>query len=413
MKKFILFTLVCAVLTATLFCFPPDSASAASTENRRQVVLDYKIAEMGGAGLNYTMRDLQDFDGNIYQLIEFSPTGYAIYHPDAYCFSEFSLSSKSPYAETAEKDIFYGAPTYYYSSVGNRLTSLIDGEKIAVEVQDVRTLGASTVEIPSTYLQFLDDQDAIADAYVKNGGSYQPINTYVADRDKEIIHGYYFRLLKDFGYNDKGTCGYLAISLLMSYYDNYVNTDFVNDAYRTIVCGTNRDYSTWSQSPGISNQLHTDLISIGSSLNIGYATNSNERKRIISKYLVSRGITGITNENADWPFGNITDTRICGLLDNNTPVILGGSFVMPGQNTNGNHAVIGYGYKTRSNVTYYTTHYGWRGGYTDVSIARIWNTNKLMSLNYIQYSGAHKHSTNYYVDYAPSGHYCGCGTIIY
>src|SRR5690625_2103942 len=53
------------------------------------------------------VKELKDFNDNIYTLFELKPTGYIIYHNESGKFIEYSLESPSPYLGHHE-ELYYG-----------------------------------------------------------------------------------------------------------------------------------------------------------------------------------------------------------------------------------------------------------------------------------------------------------------
>lgn len=85
-----------------------------------------------------------------------------------------------------------------------------------------------------------------------SASSYDP-NLYL----KENYATYYFsNLTSNFGYNAKGSCGYIALGMLLSYFDTYWDDNIISDEYDAISEATRNQIMTEAPSPGIRNDYH-------------------------------------------------------------------------------------------------------------------------------------------------------------
>ena len=71
--------------------------------------------------------------------------------------------------------------------------------------------------------------------------------------NKSYMSQYFYDLENNFPKNVYGTCGYVAISMLLQYYDNYLNADIIPEKYEVVetVCNGN-DFVGLHKSPGVS-----------------------------------------------------------------------------------------------------------------------------------------------------------------
>lgn len=96
-------------------------------------------------------------------------------------------------------------------------------------------------------------------------------NQCTYDTSNNISHSYYFNnLISNFGNNTDGTCGYIAIATLLSYYNYFYNSDFIdenlcNNTSFEINSVFNSIYlDEFTESPGYNDSFHQFLIeSIG------------------------------------------------------------------------------------------------------------------------------------------------------
>ena len=359
---------------------PLNYASAMSNTD----MLD-DILIQNGLTDDYTMRNLYDLSGNLYWLIEFDTTGYAIYHPGANKLSEFSTSARSPFLNYTE--IFYGGPTFYFVKIGDNLTNVLTNEHF--ELNAIQAQSQSINSLDEIYSKFI---------------SAENLSTRASDTTYLVPNAYYFQKLNSFGQNTQGTCGQLAASILLSYYANYYNVNFVPTQYISPKSGTSTNYQSWQSMPNLSDSLHQELIQITRDLNENLATTGSSIKRILSEYYYRHVLGGVSQSVLTSPF--FTDTNMRNIINSNNPMIMFGKLTLP-SGSKGNHAVVCYGYRIISNVTYYTVHMGY-SGYTSVELANLWSANVFGQIYSITYSGTHVHSGNFIVNGTP---HCGCGAV--
>ena len=58
--------------------------------------------------------------------------------------------------------------------------------------------------------------------------------------------------------NYKGSCGYVAIGMLLSYYDTFLSDDIIPEQYDVISAGNETDMVQRRNSPGIKKDLVLD-----------------------------------------------------------------------------------------------------------------------------------------------------------
>ena len=151
---------------------------------------------------SFTTRNLADFSGNAYTLVECEPSGYLIYHNDSGVFAESSLYSPSPY-KSFSGPIYYNGPTNYYSLVSGDLVHTVTGEKISLSSKYIQSSDSINDVL-------LSQKDSSIVNYIERGTSYtvstRASNNYVEEP-------YVFRSLTDaskIGYMSGNYCGYIA-----------------------------------------------------------------------------------------------------------------------------------------------------------------------------------------------------------
>ena len=58
-----------------------------------------------------------------------------------------------------------------------------------------------------------------------------PISNYTSYNPNDYLDTYFYKLETNYGYNVKGSCGYIAIGMLLSYYDTFLSDYFISDTY--------------------------------------------------------------------------------------------------------------------------------------------------------------------------------------
>lgn len=226
--------------------------------------------------------------------------------------------------------------------------------------------------------------------------------------------GNYFYNLLNYKNNNNNSCGYIAIQMLLSFYNYYWNNDLIQDQYKT---KATQNYSTNSLSPGTIDSFYDKIVEIGSALGYGLELPSvNSINEIISKYLeITFGddadrwfVFGYYNYNktATHPDTNLTNSayfasEIRKLVLNNTPVII----IIDDYDDQGRpaqHACIAYGYDSNSQRLLLNT--GW-GLYHDTSTLEREDDCIVGYISLLPKNIAHTHSSNFMKD----GEYvCSC-----
>ena len=67
------------------------------------------------------------------------------------------------------------------------------------------------------------------------------------------LEAYFTNLTENFGYNYKGSCGYVAAGMLLSYFDNYYSDNIIPERYDERTDGTERNMNLRKNSPGTMN----------------------------------------------------------------------------------------------------------------------------------------------------------------
>lgn len=263
----------------------------------------------------------------------------------------------------------------------------------------------------------------------------------VSEDDLNRIHSspmknYFYNLRNKFGYNEFGSCGYVGIGMLLTYYDSYWNDNLVPDNLEAKTDLLTQDQYTYAPSPG-SNEfpiginytssdyinilssftnisLHANLINIGQSLNYNLGLSLSQIENVLNEYLASN--TNI--ENSEWSIYKVEDMtntaakeQIINYINEGIPVLVG---IISRLGTS-KHIVIAYDYDISTDTIY--AHYGWRadsvenadGSTTDYG----YYYENMLGLGYPNIggyialipNGAHVHTDNYHI---ATGTICTC-----
>ncbi|MBQ6997532.1 MAG: hypothetical protein IJN60_04065 [Oscillospiraceae bacterium] len=172
------------------------------------------------------MRSFVD-DSEQYTLYLLAPYGYAILYNETNGFME-GCYSENTFVEQMEDQTtyYYGGPGNYYTYNGEHYCSLISGD--VLESTAIQSL-ANAEEIVRANEDATQDTTAIS-----------PRGLIYNDREVVVAESYFSNLVK-YGENVDGTCTVLAIAILLGYYDEFVDDDYVLDRYRD-GNGTNEDF---------------------------------------------------------------------------------------------------------------------------------------------------------------------------
>lgn len=323
---------------------------------------DDKIAHnIGGEILNNkTVGD--SIDNSRYNVYEFVNGGYLIYDNLNQAVLEYSLENVSPYRDM-EGQLFYFGPTQYFHRVNDKFKDVFGRD---VSLDNMKNISLLPKEMISSNKRNITCG--------------------------EVLNAFYFKKLdgtkNTFPENIDGECGYVAASILLSYYACFKNPDLISSKYISPVNNTSYNVSEWENIPCANQEfmelLETDIYPDSS---IALTIDSS-----ISWYLNLH--TNITNFEHFYDTSLVTPlySTIINKLDDGIPVILFGNFKYT-SNSSGNelttkgHSVLAYGYDN-SNGNMLLTHFGWEG-YNEVWINyNFWQNGPSYTLEIDE----HKHS---------------------
>lgn len=341
----------------------PMSVSVFALSIQEEVSIELEMSEKMNSVFDNTegmtlenVKEIQDFDGNLFYVVECLPTGYFIYNPTTDIVVESSQKGVSPYFDM-DGDLYYGGPTYYYVLQNNTYTHTID-EEVLTE--------SSVVLMQETCRSAFENLEATALAR-KNEVS----TLAIADDDITVAHPEFYQNLTHCGYISGGRCGFIALGMLIAYKDKYEDDDLMSDNYwenDNILNSKNTSGLTVSADNVISQKLYE--------LDPKDSTTSMHIHDVAKQYLSEVGKSA--NHTSRWkPF--FTEGTVRNLIDAGNPVILFGSVpsnpttvstssvIASSEGDSSNHAVVAYGYS--ADKTKFIVHYGWESSYyPDVKI---------------------------------------------
>lgn len=205
------------------------------------------------------------------------------------------------------------------------------------------------------------------------------------------MKNYFYNLRDNFGYNQIGSCGYVALGMLLTYYDSYYDDSMVKEQYDAEAEMVNYDEFDTASSPGsteqsiavVSNQsyidtmiedysnvsLHANLIKVADSLGyangdlgttpdivedvlIEYLNDNNgidESRWLINKYSNDNYTSYVPGEN--YTYSDMMADNVKEYLKLGIPVLLSI------RGNSGGHVVVAYDYNEATDTIY--ANFGW------------------------------------------------------
>ncbi|MCD8195258.1 MAG: hypothetical protein LUD22_03075 [Coprobacillus sp.] len=366
-------------------------------------------------------RYLSNLDENKYKLYELE-NGYAIYfvNGEEETFLEGSYEVNSPFFGYEDKETYYLGPGKYFIQENDELSNILE--------EPIKTFNERRENVMRTYGAVHEDWGSSSEEEDDELEDYTLIENYQ-----------YFKGLETIPTNYLGTCGLVAICILLGYYDTFYNDNFVDNsmAYyaRTyeyvnrnhkeeILLGVeenipflqtveldydstyvdNEDYplSKWNSYPGTTQALHDYIFdnylkynSIGKYFAWGYPMFPYDVYRTLVKYIeneCSELQNDITLKYGSYATLAATKTIIKNQIQDNNPLAVTLlSYSVEGEEDNDGvpHTAVAYGYNSTNN--YYVVQMGlskYLGGATILSESSIYG------YCYLNYSGEHIHSKN-------------------
>ena len=352
---------------------------------------------------------LKDFDGNVFVLVEFYPTGYGIYNVSNGDIVELSSSANSPYYSLNNHNNLYYVPMAgYYKKVNNSYVDILTNQSISsLFVDELKSLSNN---LQMNAIKYINSSNV---KMVLEGLSTNSINTYVTNSanldvdindlyqsaDVEVPYSWYFKLNhSSYPENITGTCGYTALSLILGYTEIFLSKGyFSTEEVSNYIIPYEGNYATGvpTITDGLLNEFDENLEgSVPSDLTA--ATNLFMQGKN-KEYEIYEHV---------WRFSNITDP-----IKDGVPTAYFGNYSDTILETN-DHVTVVYGYDNDGMLLLHT---GWYVEEGDI----LNNTNiKISRLGFFKEGGvfalynksAHQHNNYFHI--GPIMKMCGCGVLV-
>jgi len=357
-------------ILALILCFSLVSSNASAwginlKSDNSERLNSYFMSYIQLTAINYNLtiseiKQLSDFVGNTYYVIECKPTGYYIYHVNSCNFIEESYESVSPYLNRYE-DLYYGGPTLYFEKIDKEYCHTITG--VTLSNNDIGTMQNKSAVMN-------DKLVCETDTDVKSFMNNTEINVNEIDDFLESItlSSYVDSLVpsssilstrtNNLGERGGGVCGYIAANLLLYYWEKRIgNNAIVQSSYLQ----PNRD--------GLYGSLLTDYLYTTIGVNYfgyGAGTDGYKIRNVLNRYCSVKGISANS-------YASLGATYVNNDIYSGRPAILFGLMydISDGSGYIA-HAVVAYGIRTDiySGSQSYIVHYGW-AGYANVILSHL------------------------------------------
>ncbi len=187
------------------------------------------------------IKEVADFAGNMYTLVELSPKGYILFHNESGLFIEYSSRSESPYLNCDGELYYAGIKEYYHKEESNTFST--SGETVyrhTVTADVLREKDIAPYRELSNEIQaaFVAEKNENIVSYIQNNTELNLDNTASSRtttyNDMTVVKDYNFLSeLRDCGYTDipGGGCGYIAAGILLAYRQYAFGETCVPDSY--------------------------------------------------------------------------------------------------------------------------------------------------------------------------------------
>ena len=324
---------------------------------------------------------LYDFNGDRSYVLALNDYGYLIYDVIVNDFVIYNYGC-SPYAGFDEYTKYFSDPfSFYYVDDNNQIIDIYDNRVIDNYKYNMIRLGS----------------DALKHRLIEKKNNKMVLNSNRDSTETYIENEFYFRNLHyNFPYNEYNSCCFVAISMLLGYYDSLYNDSFVDDIYEVSVLDNYFDplingLEDFSESPGTNDYLQDLLISNSFyglipfyDPNDGYEYSIYLSAQLLIDYLTDKNISSTISYYSD-DFYDVP-SYIKNAINNDKPVCCGYNYDI-------NHACIAYGYTDNA----ICIHKGWYPPSTSLEqySHTFMNEDYFVACFYLNYGGSITGSNNY------------------
>lgn len=376
------------ILLTSLICFNAVTYNFDENSNNISKISFYcqEVAlNEGMENPSDNLYSVKDLNNNIFYIQTGSDGGFMVYDPVASNFIEKSSTLTCPYDFSLDNDYYYFGPMNYYKRINDKFYSLVyDNE---------------TYDLDCIYeLQNIFDKQLITFRENKNNASIPNDNltlTSLNQITRKYIDNY--EIIKNAKHpsNEDDSCGFVAASLILDYWDKTMHRGTVLDQFYDSEGNLNDTEKIYSPSTNLKDKLVE--------FNGGETTSWGRSVRdALYSYC---NYANIGAEMAYYLFDIYLDSE----LDNNRPVIIFGA--IPNISSNNkliSHAVTCYGRQYDGMQTSYIVNYGWEDDNSEV----VLNAGFIVSITTFKLTES-TYETNYTIkpsDYGYPCSYCSSRT---
>lgn len=322
--------------------------------------------------------EIKDFYDNEYILTSFEPMGYSVISKINLETVEFVFDSTFDFNILLNQNEIRYIPTVgFFIKEDDLYKNIFDNQKYDFKVSSNSEIKNN---LESTYTLEINKKKTLINSYIKGKKIRKSssnssdwiinINEKVINADYEVPYSWFFKYFKNnFGYTSttkdgksKGLCEYIALVLLLSYYDFFYHAGYFSNTEFSKYIDTSKIGTEKKDSfPKISALLVKDLYNKYQYVDL----NISDLNNVANGFLKNKNIN-YSLESAYWYFGNPEDV----IRNKNRPDMLSGSFPTGSSNEYANHNIIAYGYFSKGvNSGKFLTHYGWNN-YTQCLVSR-------------------------------------------
>ena len=195
-------------------------------QTAEEVINKYKTENTQFSVIDTT--PLYDLNGQTkFTLYELSPYGYAILLNSTNALMEacYAISDNGNLLTNEDSAIIYCGPNQYLINNNNDYYNLISGDILSQENINKLSIAVNSV-VSNQENYFLENisMNTVSPNVITPPGAFGETVTHTVAYD-------YFSNLTQYGTNVNGTCTVVAISMLLGYYDNYVNDNYVRTVF--------------------------------------------------------------------------------------------------------------------------------------------------------------------------------------
>ena len=346
MKKIVSALMLIVLAITPLNVVNAYDSGCANVSIAENVINQYREDE----NIYYTIREyisLRSFinDEISYTLYFLEPYGYAILYNDTYGLMEACYQETEWLSQFEKKaNYYYGGPGNYFVDTDDYFESFFSNN--VLEEKDIQCIKEAEIVVQN---------NEITNANL-NGNLTRAVDTSIITRN---VAEDYFANLDEHGTNVNGTCTVLATCMLLGYFDEFRNDNYILDVYRD-GDGTTEEFHQYMNSV-VYGEEEEGGIYIREAL-VG-----------VNRYLSERGVG--TRMHSEYTTPNQAVKKIMNTLILGYPVVASTKVSLGAQY---NHTMVVYGMKYNSTtglsagVGVFRVHMGWSSSYNSLYVNSSW-----------------------------------------